>query len=133
MNIWHRFTWFFAQMGDKAAGAKPEGGDQPAEPGLFGQLLMFAPAILMVMIVYFLLAGRPQQKQQAKAKELLNNLKKNDRIVTAGGILGTVVGIREDNDYVTLRVDESSNTKMQVMKASIVRVVKDDKEKEDAG
>jgi len=120
-------------MGDKAAGAKPEGGDQPAEPGLFGQLLMFAPAILMVMIVYFLLAGRPQQKQQAKAKELLNNLKKNDRIVTAGGILGTVVGIREDNDYVTLRVDESSNTKMQVMKASIVRVVKDDKEKEDAG
>ena len=54
-----------------------------------------------------------------------DNLKKNDRIVSAGGILGTVVGVRGESDYVTIRIDENSNTKMQILKQSIIRVLKD--------
>ena len=131
MSLINQFSWFLAQMGDKAAEKAPDP-NQAADPGFFGNILMFAPAILMVMLVYFLLSGRPQQKQQAKSKELLENLKKNDRVLTAGGILGTVVNIREDNDYVTLRVDEGSNTRMQILTTSIVKVIKDeDKNKND--
>ena len=54
------------------------------------------------------------------------DLKKNDKVVTAGGILGTVVNHRSDAEYVTLRVDEASNSKMQILAKSIVRVVSDE-------
>jgi preprotein translocase subunit YajC len=70
--------------------------------------------------------ARPKNKAQAKTSDLLANLKKNDKVVTAGGILGTVVNHRSDAEYVTLRVDEATNSKMQVLAKSIVRVVSDE-------
>ena len=85
---------------------------------------------MAVMLVYFIMMARPKNKAQAKTSDLLANLKKNDKVVTAGGILGTVVNHRSDAEYVTLRVDEASNSKMQVLAKSIVRVVSDEDAKE---
>jgi len=134
-NFLNQFAFLVAQVGGSpSGGAAKEAVDSPAgdEPSsFFSQILIFAPAILGVMLVYFLLSSRPQKKQQAKAKELLDSVKKNDRVLTAGGILGTVVN-KDDNEYLTIRVDDSSNVKLQVLKSSIVRVVKDDDEKSDA-
>jgi preprotein translocase subunit YajC len=76
--------------------------------------------------------GKPQDRGQTKAADMLAKLKKNDRVVTAGGILGTVVNVRSDNDYVTIRVDDSTNARMQVLASSIARVLSDDDSKQSA-
>ena len=89
-------------------------------------LMSFLPMMLAVILVYFLIMKKPDAKGNVKTQEMLDNLKKNDRIVSAGGILGTVVGVRGESDYVTIRIDENTNTKMQILKQSIIRVLKDD-------
>jgi preprotein translocase subunit YajC len=54
---------------------------------------------------------------------MLSNLKKNDRVVTVGGIYGVVSNVHREADEVTLKVDESTNTKLRVTMASIARVL----------
>jgi preprotein translocase subunit YajC len=99
--------------------------------GLFDSLGLFLPAMLIVMVVYFLLMlPRQQQKEQAKISEMLNNLKKNDEVLTVGGIRGTIVNLREDGDYLTIRIDENTNTKMRILRKSVIRVLQnEDKDK----
>ena len=106
-----------------ATDAAPGGG------GGLGGLGFFLPAMLMVMVLYFMLmVPKQQKKDNAERAETLANLKKNDRIVTAGGILGTIVNNREETDYVTIRLNDDG-TKMQVLKASVLRVLSDDDDK----
>jgi preprotein translocase subunit YajC len=83
---------------------------QPSANPIMG----FLPIIIIFVIFYFLLI-RPQKKQQKEHKQMLSELKKNDEVVTAGGIYGTVVNIQ--NDMVTLRIDD--NTRIKVQKGSI--------------
>ena len=85
--------------------------------GMFQYLLPFMVIMLLVMLL-----TRPR-RGDAEAAERIKSLKKNDRVVTAGGIIGTVMSIREDTNYVTLRIDEASNTKMQILKTSIAKVL----------
>ena len=66
------------------------------------------------MIFYFLLI-KPQKKQQDEHKKMVSGLKKNDEVITAGGIHGTVVNVKEHT--VTLKVDD--NVKVEVQKNSI--------------
>ena len=121
-----------AQMGNDAASeAAQEGADgDGTKPGFFSGMTCFLPAMAFVMILYIMMMVRPQNKDQAKQKEFLANLKKNDRVVTAGGIIGTVANVSADVDNVTLRLDESSNAKMKVLKTSIVKVLQDDDKKD---
>ena len=60
--------------------------------------------ILPIVAVFYFFMIRPQQQQQKKLKEMLANLKKNDEVVTTGGIHGTVAIVKEKT--VVLRVDE---------------------------
>ena len=83
---------------------------------------------MAVMLLYFIMTAKPQQKGQERASELLANLKKNDKVVTAGGILGTVVNYRSDSEFVTVRIDDSNNGRLQVLATSIVRVVSENDE-----
>ncbi|MDY3974671.1 preprotein translocase subunit YajC [uncultured Veillonella sp.] len=81
------------------------------------------PILLMVVIFYFLLY-RPQKKQQKARNELLNNLKRGQKIVTIGGIYGTINELHED--YVMLQVAEK--VEMKFARTSIATVLgKDDK------
>ena len=102
----------------------PAGGaaQQGSEGGIWPYLLIMLPIILLFTI----LGSKPQQKEQQRQRKFLDELKKNDRVITAGGILGTVVNISGDSEFVTLKIDENNNTKLQVLKQSIVRVVKED-------
>jgi preprotein translocase subunit YajC len=54
---------------------------------------------------------------------MLKNLKKNDRIVTTGGIYGIVTNIQLDADEITIRVDETTNTKIKITRSALQRVV----------
>ncbi len=112
-----------------APGPEVPGGDEGGDGGLFGGLGFFIPAMLVVMVLYIMLMMRPQQKETAKTKQKLANLKKNDRVVTAGGIIGTIVNTKADTEYMTIRIDETNNVKMQILKQSVVRVMTDDDQK----
>lgn len=81
---------------------------------------MLFPLILFGLIFYFLLF-RPQSREKKRRAEMLSAIKKNDRVVTIGGIIGTVSSVRDDE--ITLKVDESSNTKITFSRASVQRVV----------
>ena len=70
--------------------------------GLVGSLL---PMILIFVVFYFMLI-RPQRKKDKQVKEMLNNLKKGDRICTIGGIYGTILNIKDDT--ITLAVGKDN-------------------------
>jgi preprotein translocase subunit YajC len=80
-------------------------------------LMGLAPVALIFVVFYFLLI-RPQKKQQQQHAKMLTELKKNDEVVTSGGIHGTIVNLQDD--VVVIRVDE--NTRMKVQKSAVARV-----------
>ncbi len=101
---------------------------EEAPGGFFDDFQYMLPMMVAIMALYFILL-RPQQQDQAKATGNVTNLKKNDRVLTVGGILGTVVSSPEQSEFTTIRIDESNNTKVQVRTASIARVITDDDQK----
>jgi preprotein translocase subunit YajC len=115
-----------AQAAEGGAGGAPAGGPPagaaPGEGGLLETLLgsgMLLPLVATMALMYFLLM-RPEQKKRKEMAELLANLKKNDKVVTIGGILGTVVAASPDAKFVTIRVDEG--TKLRILRSAISQV-----------
>ena len=87
-------------------------------------LITYFPMILIVVAAWFLLY-RPERERMRKQRELLNNVKKNDRVITAAGIIGTVSSVDREQERVVLKVDESSNAKITFTLASVNRVLTD--------
>ena len=79
-----------------------EGGTQPAGGGLLSMLMMFLPIIL---IFYFLMI-RPESKRKKEAEQLRKNLSVGDRITTIGGIVGTIVSIKDDKFVIETGADQ---------------------------
>jgi len=71
---------------------------------------------LMFLVMYFLLFRGPKKKQK-QHQNMVKSLKKNDKVRTIGGIIGTIVDVRDDE--ITLKVDESSNTKIKIASSAI--------------
>lgn len=86
------------------------------EPGPLAMLFPF----LVMFLIFYLLVFRPQAKARKAHEVMLKHLKKNDVVVTSGGIFGTVVNVKPD--AVTLRVDETC--RVDVERSAIVRLVK---------
>ncbi len=78
-------------------------------------LLNLMPVILIFIVFYFLLI-RPQKKTQDEHKKMVAGLKKNDEVITAGGIHGTIMNVKENT--ITLKVDD--NVKIEVQKSSVM-------------
>jgi preprotein translocase subunit YajC len=76
------------------------------------------------VVMYLLLFRGPRKKQQ-QHKQMVQSLKKNDRVRTIGGIMGTVVDVKDDE--ITLKVDESNNTKIKVASSAIGKNLSEDK------
>jgi len=89
-------------------------------PPFWAQLL---PFILIFMVMYFVVIMPARRRERQQREMLFKNLKKNDEVVTNAGIIGIVANIKENEDEVTLKVDESSNVRLRVLKSSIVRIV----------
>jgi len=100
----------------------PGGAAPPRKPTGISSLLLLG---LMFVVMYFLLFRGPR-KQQQKRKQMVQTLKKNDRVQTIGGIIGTVVDIR--GDEITLKIDESNNTKIKIVSSAIGKNLSKDKE-----
>ncbi len=86
-------------------------GQQDGGGGLISTLVMFG---LIIAIFYFMIL-RPQQKRQKERQKLLETIKKGDKVVTAGGIHGTVLGVEDK----TLLVQVADNVKLKVERSSI--------------
>jgi len=93
-----------------------------------GMLFSFAPLLFMIVIFYFLLI-RPQQKKQKIHQNMLSELKKGDRILTSGGIFGLIERIKDDG---TLVVKIADNVKVEFAKSSISSVVKNSSQNQEA-
>lgn len=91
---------------------------QAAGGGAEGGIMAFLPLILIFVVFYFLLI-RPQQKRAKQHKEMLNNLRRGDRVVTAGGIIGLVTKATDDE----LTVEIAENVRVKVARAMIAEVV----------
>jgi len=103
----------FAQ-GDAAPNAAPGAG------GGFSQLI-FMGSIVMVMFYFMLI--RPNKKRDQERKSMLATLKKNDHVVTVGGIKGIVANVKPEEDEVVLKIDEATGAKLRVVLSSIARIV----------
>ena len=86
------------------------------------------PAVV-IFYLFYLLFLRPQRREQNERREMLKNMKKNDHVVTVGGIIGVVTNVDRDKNEVTLKVDESTNTKLRLTLGSIARVMLDEPSK----
>lgn len=82
-------------------------------------LSMFFPMII-IFGIFYVLVFRPQKKEQQDKQKMRDNLKKNEEVVTAGGLHGTVVLVKEKT--VVLRVDD--NTKIEFDKEAVARIIK---------
>ena len=71
---------------------------------------------LMFVVMYFLLFRGPQKQKQQQQK-MVGSLEKNDKVRTIGGIIGTVVDVKDDE--ITLKIDESNNTKIKIIPSAI--------------
>ncbi|HLT24719.1 MAG TPA: preprotein translocase subunit YajC [Ignavibacteria bacterium] len=83
---------------------------QPGGEGPLGMLMSFLPFLLIILVFYFLIL-RPQQKRQKERQNLLSSLKKGDKVITAGGIHGTVEAITDT--MVTVRIADNVNVNLE--------------------
>jgi preprotein translocase subunit YajC len=98
---------------------------EAAAPGPQSSLLDMVPALIAISALFYFMMIRPERRRQASQRSLLEGLKKNDRVVTVGGIYGMVTNVQRDADEVTIKVDEATNTKLRVTFSSIAKVISD--------
>ena len=84
-------------------------------------IVAFLPMVLLVVVFYFILI-RPQQKRAKELAKLVEAIKSGDRVVTASGIIGTVITVKDK--IVTLR---SADSKLEVSKGSITEILESGK------
>lgn len=100
------------------------GGAAAPSSGLdfFGSILPF----LLIIGVFLFIMSRGRAKEQKRYEQMLSSLKRNDRVQTVGGVIGTIVDVR-DNEVV-LKVDETTNTKMRFARNAIKGVLQESSE-----
>lgn len=121
MNLMNKLFGISTAIAEDVAAAGATGTEEMSGAAtvvsLIGSLL---PMILIFVIFYFMLI-RPQRKKDKQVKEMLNNLKKGDRICTIGGIYGTIMDIKDD----TLTISVGRDNLSMVIARFAVRSVED--------
>lgn len=102
------------EVGSTAQGAVEH--TTTSTPSPWGSML---PMILAFIAIMYFLMIRPQQKREKERREMLNSLAKGDKVITTGGIYGTVVDLSEDK--VTLRVDDK--VEIDFVRGAVAQIV----------
>jgi preprotein translocase subunit YajC len=82
-------------------------------------ILQLLPIVLMIVIFYFLLF-RPQQQRMKAHREMVENIRRGDTVVTQGGLVGRVTRVKEDGGE--LEVEIAENTRVRVIKSTVAEV-----------
>lgn len=119
-----------SQPVDAAAGANTVAPGEPprpleAEPKKTTSPLMQMLPLVLIMVFMYLLLFRGPRRQQQQQRQMVQTLKKNDRVRTIGGIIGTVVEVK--GDEVHLKVDEANNTKIWISTSAINKNLAEEK------
>lgn len=88
-------------------------------PGAGFDIVSLLPLVLIFVVFYFLLI-RPQQKRMKDHKAMVEALRRGDRVVTAGGLVGTVTKVLNDNE---LQVEVADNVRVRVVRSTISEVL----------
>ena len=97
----------------------------PTGGGSQGAMSLFPIALMLGLVAFMLLSARSQKKREHREKEEMHaRMAKNDRVLTIGGIIGTVMSVKVNE--VVLKVDETTNTKMTFLKTAVQRILTDD-------
>ena len=89
--------------------------------GQGNSMLGFLP-LLAIIVVMYLLMIRPQAKKQKEHKAMLAQLQKGDRVLTSGGIVGTIAGIKENEGLLIVKI--ADNVKVELSRHSVAQVIK---------
>nr|WP_295737163.1 preprotein translocase subunit YajC [uncultured Acidocella sp.] len=103
-----------------AAYAQTASGAAASGPAGIAALMQYAPIVLIVIVFYFLLI-RPQQKQQKELKAKLGGLKRGDKVVTAGGIVGLVKKTVEGSNEIEVEI--APNVTVSIVRSTISTVL----------
>ena len=111
------FSYFAAVLMGLVTSVFAQGGDKPSPGGFsFGS---FLPMMLVMFLIIYFFMIRPEQRKQKEKRNLLGNLKKGDKVLTVGGIHGTVGSVKDDS--VMLRIGD--NTTVKFSKTAISTVI----------
>jgi len=94
-----------------------------AQVGGAGGLMAFAP-LLIIMVIFYVLLILPAQRRQKKTTEMLGALKNGDKVITNGGMFGTIVGM--EGDALQLRI--SDQVKVKILRSAVASLQPDGKE-----
>ncbi len=115
-----------AQEGDGSVVGVPGSESAPAgqggpqnQPQSFGPIFWLLPLFLILMLVMTSLSGRKERKRK---QDMLAAIKRNDRVQTVGGVIGTVTDVAKDE--ITLQVDDQTKTRIRFAKGSIQTVLR---------
>ena len=117
-HFWQSLLLAQAEAQAPAQGTAP---GAPEAPGDALPRLLFM--ILITGFLFYFIMLRPQKKKEQSLRDRINNLKENERVVTIGGIYGVVTNVQRDAERVTIRVDESTGTKIRVNMSAVARVI----------
>ena len=106
-DYWRSSEMFITPAFAQSSGGFAEGG--------FGLL-----PIVFVMVIFYFLLIRPQQKRAKQHKEMLSAIRRGDKIVTSGGLTGTIVKVVDDSE--TVEVEIAKDVKVHVVRAMIADV-----------
>jgi len=96
---------FLVLFADAQSGAGAGGGGESMM-----WFIVMLPAILLIM---WILMVNPHKKQEERMRQMLNALERNDRVMTVGGLIGTVHSIDKEQNEIVLKVDEANNTRIR--------------------
>jgi preprotein translocase subunit YajC len=88
--------------------------------GIFGQLSPIFLFLPLMLIFYFMII-RPQQKQRKEQQEMLDNLKEGDRVVTRGGLTGQIDKVEKERG--TIRIEVGTGVKLRVKREYVDQVI----------
>ena len=88
-----------------------------------GAFMQFAP-ILLIMVIFYVLLILPAQRRQKKTQEMLGALKNGDKVVTTGGLFGTIVGM--EGDAIQLRI--ADQVKVKILRSAVASLQPESKE-----
>lgn len=120
MNLDRIASWLILAQEAAPAPAKAAATQDP--PALTSML----PWLIGTMVLFWLLILRPQKAKDSQFRTMVENLKERDRVVTIGGIHGVVTNVQRDAGVITIRIDESTGTKIRVNSSAIAKVITDE-------
>lgn len=89
-----------------------------------GGLSPLIPPLIIIGVIFWFVVIRGGRRDRKKRQDSLDSLKKNDRVVTIGGIIGTIASTSQDGKEVTLKIDD--NAKMKVLRSAVQGLLRED-------